>query len=296
MEWIQKQFLNLKNGETLAYIDTSVGQQTLVLIHGNLSSSYHWMPLIHSLKDQYRILAFDLRGFGDSSYHHRFDSLETLAEDVQEALTILKISDYVVAGWSAGGGVAMALASQDTRVKKLILMSSMSYRGLPVYRKDSQGKMILGATYGTKEALAEDPIQVLPLLKAFATQDRDYMTWLWNLVIYNVRQPDQVSHSKWIDESLKQRNLVDIDWAIMHFNYGVSKTDYAAGDGRIKAIQVPVLSIWGKQDKTVLEFMVRETAFVFGDRCQLVVLDDCGHNPLVDQFAKVHELIKTFIA
>jgi pimeloyl-ACP methyl ester carboxylesterase len=296
MEWINKQKINVATGETLAYIDTQVGEQVIVLLHGNLSSSYHWLPLVHELKAHYRVIAFDLRGFGDSSYQQRFDHLDVLADDVISALTILNIQHYFLAGWSAGGGVAMSIAARDSRVKRLILMSSMSYRGLPIYRKDEQGKMMLGATYESKDALANDPVSVKPILNALAKQDHAYMTWLWNVAIYTVHQPEPEIHKVLINESLKQRNLIDIDWAIMHFHYGAGQSDYAKGTGEILKIQVPVLSLWGKQDKTVLEFMVRETAFVFGDRCEFIMLDACGHNPLVDQLEIVKKSIVKFTA
>jgi 2-hydroxy-6-oxonona-2,4-dienedioate hydrolase len=293
---LPKQMIALPNGETLAYVQAGTGERVLVLIHGNLSSSYHWLPLIDVLKDQYTIYAFDLRGMGDSTYQNRFDDLGALASDISLALDALLIKKYVVAGWSAGGGVAMLLASRDQRVEKLILLASMSYKGLPVYRKDQDGKILFGSTYSTKEALAQDKIQVMPILQAVAKQDEAYMKWLWQAVIYTVNQPDASFNDILIKESLKQRNLVDLDWAIMHFNIGAGKTDYAQGNLEIKKINVPVLSIWGRQDKTVWEAMVRETAFVLGQLCSLKIYDQCGHSPVTDQLAQLSQDIQAFIS
>lgn len=293
---IAKQTLTLPHGETLAYVHAGNQPKVLVLIHGNLSSSYHWLPLIHALKEDYTIYAFDLRGMGDSSYHQPFDHLDELAKDISFALDQLQVKRYVVAGWSAGGGVAMLLAAHDPRVHQLILLSSMSYRGLPVYQKDDQGKMILGSTYKTKEALAQDAIQVVPILKAQQTKDVAYMNGLWKAVIYTVNQPEPSLNEVLIQESLKQRNLVDLDWAIMHFNLGAGKTDYAEGNMAITKIKVPVLSIWGAQDKTVWEFMVRETAFVLGSLCEFKIYDHCGHSPVVDQLDRLVFDMKKFIS
>jgi pimeloyl-ACP methyl ester carboxylesterase len=292
----QKQHVTIANGETLAYLKIGSGSKTLVLIHGNLSSSVHWLPFMERLSNDYTMYAFDLRGMGDSSYHQRFDTLDTLAHDVMLALTMLGVSQYAVIGWSAGGGIAMILASQDARVQKLVLLSSMSYRGLPVYQKDQDGKMIIGKTYPNKDALALDRIQVMPILDAQQKQDAAYMDWLWQKVIYTVKKPEASLNQILIHESLKQRNLVDLDWAIMHLNLGAGKTDYAEGNLAIKRIQVPVLSIWGKQDITVWEFMVRETAFVLGSLCTLTIYDACGHSPIVDQLDRLVSDIKQFIS
>ena len=67
--------LTLKNGETIAYREAGKGEKTLLLIHGNMSSSVHWQPLMEALETEYRLVAPDMRGFGDSSYHKPFDSL-----------------------------------------------------------------------------------------------------------------------------------------------------------------------------------------------------------------------------
>jgi len=104
MEWLNKKTVKLSKQETLAYVEAGTKGPTLVLLHGNLSSSYHWMPLIHELKEFYHILAFDLRGFGESSYVNRFDDLFALAEDVRLALNQLNVQHYFAMGWSAGGG------------------------------------------------------------------------------------------------------------------------------------------------------------------------------------------------
>jgi 2-hydroxy-6-oxonona-2,4-dienedioate hydrolase len=295
MNLIDKQTFTLTNGETIAYLDQGVGEKTIVLIHGNLSSSVHWIPLIDALKDHYRVIAMDMRGFGDSTYHQRFDTLDELAKDINELLTGLKVSQYTVAGWSAGGGVAMILSLIDPRVEKLILLSSMSYRGLPLYQKDTSGKIKLGVTYKNKEALALDAVQVAPIVAALEKKDAAFMSWIWDFAIYTVNKPHPKDHEVWIQESLKQRNLVDFDWAIMNFNIGTGSNGYRVGNEAITEIKVPVLSIWGQQDKTVMEFMVRETAAVLQHRCQLNVYESCGHSPLVDQLPRLVLDFKKFI-
>ena len=86
---MEKKFVNIGR-ETLAYLDEGQGEVVL-MIHGNMSSSVHYEPLISRIKDRYRCIAVDLRGFGDSTYHDRFDSLAELAEDVNLLLEKLEI-------------------------------------------------------------------------------------------------------------------------------------------------------------------------------------------------------------
>ena len=77
---MEKKYISIGK-EQLAYLDEGQGDVVL-MIHGNMSSSVHYEPLITRIKDKYRCIAVDLRGFGDSSYNERFDTLEELADDV----------------------------------------------------------------------------------------------------------------------------------------------------------------------------------------------------------------------
>src|SRR5450756_213768 len=56
----------LVDGITLAYVDEGSGDP-VVLLHGWGGQAASMMPLIVGLRDRYRVLAFDLPGFGGSS-------------------------------------------------------------------------------------------------------------------------------------------------------------------------------------------------------------------------------------
>ena len=76
---IKKYRVSIGN-EKLAFLDEGQGEVVL-MVHGNMSSSVHYKPLIDRIKHKYRCIAVDLRGFGDSTYNNRFDTLDELAED-----------------------------------------------------------------------------------------------------------------------------------------------------------------------------------------------------------------------
>ena len=79
--------------EELAYVEHGEGSKVLLLIHGNLSSSLHYEPLIKELEKDYKVYAPDLRGFGDSSYNNRFDSIEEIAADIILFIEKLNLKD-----------------------------------------------------------------------------------------------------------------------------------------------------------------------------------------------------------
>lgn len=85
--------------------------QTVVFVHGNVSSSLFWQPTMLALPEGVRALAIDLRGFGDSEglTVDATRGLSDFSDDVASVLDELGVSSANLVGWSMGGGVAMQL-------------------------------------------------------------------------------------------------------------------------------------------------------------------------------------------
>ncbi|MGO4689335.1 alpha/beta fold hydrolase [Glaciibacter sp. 2TAF33] len=83
----------------------------VVFIHGNVSSSLFWQPLMLALPADVRALAVDLRGFGASEALpvDATRGLGDYADDVASVLAELGIDRAHLVAWSMGGGVAMQL-------------------------------------------------------------------------------------------------------------------------------------------------------------------------------------------
>ncbi|WBW49964.1 alpha/beta hydrolase [Peptoniphilus equinus] len=108
--------------EQIYYNDVGAGP-VLVLIHGNFSSSVFFTELIDRLKGTYRIIAPDLRGFGESSCHHPITHMADFAADLKAMLNYLQVQPVAVLGWSLGGVVAMELSVQ-MGIESTILLSA----------------------------------------------------------------------------------------------------------------------------------------------------------------------------
>lgn len=276
---MEKKFISIGN-ETLAYLDEGVGDVVL-MVHGNMSSSVHYEPLITRIKDKYRCVAVDLRGFGDSSYNNRFDTLEELADDVNALTEALGIDSYYLVGWSNGGGVGLKLcAKYPEKVKKFFDIEGAGLKGYPLYQKENFKST--GKPYESKEAMAGDPMQVAPMLAVFEKQDGAMMASVWDATIYTVGKPTQEQSELWISETLKQRNLVDLDWALATLNMSDEYTPYGKGDGTIRNIKCPVALTMGEKDIIVPDYMVMDNYNALGDLAILLPYENCGHSPMVD--------------
>ena len=276
---MEKKFISIGK-EELAYLDVGQGP-VVVMVHGNMSSSVHYEPLISRIKDKYRCIAVDLRGFGDSSYNNRFDTLEELADDVNLFTEALGIDSYYLVGWSNGGGVSLKIcAKYPEKVKKFFDIEGAGLKGYPLYKKENYQST--GKPYANKEEMATDPMQVAPVLSIFEKGDAAMMTAIWDATIYTVNKPTREQNDLWMSETLKQRNLVDLDWALATLNMSDEYTPYGKGDGTIKNIKCPVALTMAEKDIVVPDYMVLDNYNALGDLATLLPYPNCGHSPMVD--------------
>ncbi|EJR54028.1 hypothetical protein IIM_02285 [Bacillus cereus VD107] len=277
------EFVSLSNGETIAYQE--VGRQNaeiLVLIHGNMTSSQHWDLVIEQLKDQYHIYAIDLRGFGQSTYNKSIDSLQDFAEDVKLFIDQLKLEKFSLMGWSMGGGVAMEFtASHPTFVEKLILVESVGMKGYPIFKKDINGQPVVSSLLKTKEEIAQDPVQIIPVVDAIKNMNKVYYRTVWNLLIYTHNQPESERYEKYLDDMLTQRNFVDVNYSLVTFNISDEHNGVVQGNGHIHRIKAPTLVIQGDRDYVVPQVVGEELAKHL-PTAKLTILEDCGHSPFID--------------
>lgn len=288
--------VNLENGETIAYRKAGNGKQTILLIHGNMSSSVHFDTTMEALEDRYTVYAVDLRGFGDSTYHQPINSLYDFALDIQLWIEQLDLKDLIVLGWSTGGGVALELAALlPTIIKKAILLESVGIKGYPMFKKDEKGQPILTERISTKEEIAQDAVQVIPALQAFESNNRDFFKMIYNYTIYNMNQPEPERYERYLDAILQQRNLIDVDYALVHFNMTDEHNGVTEGSNRVGLIQADVLIIQGEKDLVVPKLFAEETKKHLGDQAKLVLLEDSGHSPITDNFTQFINVLTEFV-
>jgi pimeloyl-ACP methyl ester carboxylesterase len=81
----------------------------VLFVHGNVSSSLFWQPLMLALPESYRPLAIDLRGFGDTDPEpvDATRGLRDYADDLAAVIDALELESVHLVGWSMGGGVVL---------------------------------------------------------------------------------------------------------------------------------------------------------------------------------------------
>jgi pimeloyl-ACP methyl ester carboxylesterase len=112
----------------LAYEDAGPkgSKDVLLLIHGHPFNRSMWTPQIEAASHAgWRVIAPDLRGYGESPIVPGIATLDVLANDIFALLDRLGIDTVVVAGLSMGGQIAMECArSHAARVRALVLVAT----------------------------------------------------------------------------------------------------------------------------------------------------------------------------
>ncbi|MGW1378155.1 alpha/beta fold hydrolase [Streptomyces sp. NPDC002446] len=92
---------------TIGYEDEGSGEP-LVLLHGHPFDRSMWRPQIeHFSRAGWRVIAPDLRGYGESSVVPGTTPLETFVRDTVALLDRLGVGRFVVGGLSMGGQIVM---------------------------------------------------------------------------------------------------------------------------------------------------------------------------------------------
>jgi pimeloyl-ACP methyl ester carboxylesterase len=110
--------------ELLVFDDLGEGPAVL-LIHGHPFDRSMWQPQHRSLLDAgFRVVAPDLRGYGESEPTPGTVTMGELAEDLLALLDRLQIERFAAIGLSMGGLVAMELAIRSERLWALALVAT----------------------------------------------------------------------------------------------------------------------------------------------------------------------------
>lgn len=110
----------------LRYLEAGEGE-TLVWLHGG--GGLHPNAGTDLLAESFRVVAFELPGFGSSRHLGTARTFDELSEQVAAGIAALGLTEYLLHGTSFGGATALHLAlNHPDRVKRLILESPVAFR------------------------------------------------------------------------------------------------------------------------------------------------------------------------
>ena len=250
----------------------------LLLIHGFGASTFTWRFVAPELAKSHRVIAVDLKGFGQSDKpfdgrYSVYDQAELLAQLIEDK----DLRDLTLVGHSFGGGVALLLALEanqrlDGRITRLVLLDSIAFpQNIPVFFRlldvplvsqigvrmvppSVQARVALQIAYFDDSKIDPEEIELYAApLKTAAGK---------HAIIYSARQ--------------------------------IVPEDIAELSERYKTIELPTLILWCDHDRIVpLEVGIKLRRTLPNSTLRLV--EECGHMPQEEQPASTLALIKGFI-
>lgn len=242
------------------------GGPPVVLLHGFGSwAEALWLPTIEALRDRFTVIAPDMVGFGRSSKPHpRYfdvaDPLLPLSKSLLAGLDAMSVRKATLIGISLGGGVALrtALDAPD-RVDRLALISSMGLGRSIHYAYKALASPWLG-----------------PRL---AQPDRERIRRLWLALV----DDPTVITDELIEENYRLLEQPGASEVLLAARHGVNLIGQRLRfTERLPFLPHDTLVMWGRNDRV---FPVRhaERASRLIPRCQLDILEACGHVPPLER-------------
>ena len=162
------------NGIRLHYLDWGGLGPVLILIHGGLDNAHIFDDLAPAFTEQFRVIAYDLRGHGHSEASGPFDTTAR-TEDLRGLMDSLGIARAHLAGWSMGGNDITAMAgTYPERVDSIVYLEGAYDWGDPAFAEACKSPPM--------EFLA--PASVMRSLDAYL----DYQKALWFPGVSNTRR------------------------------------------------------------------------------------------------------------
>jgi pimeloyl-ACP methyl ester carboxylesterase len=244
----------------------------LVLIHGISSSLQTWDSLTCYLRSKKRIIRFDLPGFGLTGPDPEADySFSYYARFLDSLLNHLQVSKCDIAGNSLGGGIAWQYASDHPKkVAKLILIDATGYPF--IYSKLALGLKLLSNPLMSALAKSITPKFVTRKVLEDVYADQSKIT--------------QPLVNRYYDLSLREGNRQALIQRV--------KEGFDQDSSRIRQLDMPVLILWGEQDKMI----PLKNAFLFHEAIRgstLDILKGVGHVPTEESPGPASALIETFL-
>lgn len=226
----------------------------IIMIHGFGSSLHTWEDWAAALSGQYRVVRFDLPGSGLSPPDPtgRYDDARAF-ELLLGLMDRLEIGEAAIIGNSVGGRIAWSFASEfPDRVSRLVLVAPDGFASVG-FEYDEAPK--IGTVTHAMRA-------VLPRFLVKMNLDQSYSdpTRL---------EPHVVA---------RYYDLLRAPGARLALIHRMEQTILTDPLPRLRALQAPVLLLWGEDDRLIPVSNAQDYLGVLPD-AQLIVLQHVGHLP-----------------
>ena len=256
------------NNLTVNYNDAGPDEATIIIfIHGFPFNKSMWKKQVEALKNNYRVIAYDVRGHGSSEVGDEDFSIELFVKDLVNFMDALNIDRAILCGLSMGGYIALnAIANFPERFDALILSDTSCIADTPEARE--------------KRLMAIENIQKDGVEK-FADES-----------IKNLFAPESLSKKR-IEIAAVRDMIVNTSKQTL---YNTLRAFYERKEtcSWLSEIKVPVLIMVGKEDNITPP----ATAILMHDKIKdsiIHIIDHAGHLSNIENSVEFNNLLTKFL-
>lgn len=255
------------NGITLSYEDSGTGTLPIIFIHGFPFNRKTWQPQVEFLKKKYRVITYDIRGFGKSELGDEVTSIDLFATDLITLMDVLKIKKAIVCGLSMGGYILMNAVSRFPERFEAIILSDTQCIADSVEAKEKRYQTINQIEAKGLDEFAEG--YVMNIFTAQTIKNKEKVVEEVKKIILSTSPRTIVATLKALAQRRESCNL-------------------------LKKVSVPALIICGNED-TVTPLSQSELMFNTLPNAQLKTIENAAHMSNLEQPAIFNEHIHNFL-
>ncbi len=261
-------------GVRLSYLEQGEGPP-LILLHGFPQSPYCWRHLMPSLARSHRVLAFDLKGYGESDKPSGGYDLGTLTSEMREALHNLGYEKAAWVGHDWGGALAWGIVLRYPEiVERLAIINAPLHRLNPLHSSYiipfSIPGLMEGVLRGGSERFMRAALGTAYIKDAFTEEDiQEY-----------VREFDR-----------PRVHTTSFAWYRALWKSGPQGLLWLR-----KKVRRPSLIIWGIHDFSLPVDVLKGIERHLAAPVEIVAIAQCGHWVMEEQPEKTLRLLENFLS
>lgn len=240
--------------------------QTVLFIHGYPLDQSMWDNQTQFLENNFRVVTFDIRGFGNSESGDEAYSLPLFASDIVELMKKKGIDKAVLCGFSMGGYIALYTCIHHPELfNGLILHDTQCNGDTPAAREQRAQSIDFIQNNGVKPYAG-------PFIKKMVAGSSLNNTELVN----------------YLDKTINKQTPGQLCRILQML------ADRPETCSLLNTIKIPVLVIRGNEDAIIGEDKVQVLKNGISD-CNSVTIDDAGHLSNMEKPEEFNEGIKKFL-
>jgi abhydrolase domain-containing protein 6 len=246
------------DGQTIAYLERPGSENTIVLIHGFGANKDNWVRFVRHIPAQYRVLAFDMPGHGDSSkLEDKTYTIDFMTDSLDQAVNALGLTRFHIAGNSMGGYISMLYTARNP--DKVITMNLIDAAGL-ISETPQPSDLQLAIERGESPLTPETKEEFNELL-GYAFHETPFIPW----PITSVLAERAVASSAFTKKMWKDFHAYSTDIVPL-----------------LPQLDLPALVLWGDKDR-ILHVSTTEVLERSLPSVETVIMKDCGHMPMLER-------------